>query len=79
MAKLNFQPLFEYLDEKFANIDERFDEVNERISTITKAIDTCMKGVKKNSDEMLIINHRLGIHETRITATEEKLGIEFKH
>ncbi len=79
MPKLNFQPLFEYLDEQFAEVRHELKDIKKRISTLTNAVDTALKESKDNKQELIVVNHTLEQHDSRIEATETKLGIKFSH
>ena len=79
MPKLNFQPLFEYLDERFGDMNRQFNEIKQTINTHITAIDATLKQGEDNRKELISNRHTLDQHEERIGTVESKLGIEFKH
>jgi peptidoglycan hydrolase CwlO-like protein len=79
MADINFQPLFEYLDEKFAKNDERFDQLEKRLDVLQTSVDNLAKQVQEFQQEMIVNRKRLEKLEAWAKHVSEKLGIPLPH
>ncbi len=78
MDQINFQPLFEYLDEKFGAVDERFDHVEERLENLETSADNVSKEMKETREELRVSNHRHDKTEDWVTRVAPGVGIPFE-
>lgn len=72
---INFKPLFEYFDKKFAEHDERFNEINKKFDHLQNSIDSLTKMVQDFCDEHIIMHRRLEFLEAWAKKVSEKIGI----
>ncbi len=59
MQEVNFEPLYEYLGERFGEIDGRFDSLERRVCNLESQMDRTNKILSDVRDEMVVVNHRL--------------------
>ena len=58
MPDINFQPLFEYFDQKFTEHGERFDRIEEKFNTLEMSMDGVVKIAQDVRDEIMVSHHR---------------------
>lgn len=75
MEMKELQPLFEYMDEKFAKIDERFEHIEKKVDGIQTSVDNLTKMVKDFHEEIIVTRRRLDVLEAWAKKVSEKIGI----
>lgn len=75
MDSKELKPLFDYMDEKFAQIDERFDRVEKKVDALQQAVDALRKEVKDFSDEHIVLYRKIEVLEEWAKKVSEKVGI----
>lgn len=78
MAKINFLPLFEYLDEKFASIDDKFDSMQFNFNDLQTSVDGIAKQLTDNTTEIKSLNHRTERMENWIKKVAPKVDIPYE-
>ena len=66
MDNINFQPVFEYMDEKFDEVKQDIAEVKQDVRQLKISVDGIVKIVKNHSEEIVVINHRLDKLEAKV-------------
>jgi hypothetical protein len=75
---INFKPLFDYLDEQFADVNGRLDNLQTGQRILQTSVDSFAKSYKDNTEEIQVINHRVGNQEAWIKQDAPKIGLEYK-
>jgi hypothetical protein len=57
--KLNFKPLFDYLDEQFGEVRSDIAEVKQNTQILQTSVDSLAKQIKDFGDEKPVVNTRL--------------------
>ena len=73
--KINFKPLFDYLDVEFKKIDVRFDQIDDKFNTLQTSVDNLAKMVKDFEQEHIIMHRRLEVLEAWAKNVSEKFGV----
>lgn len=75
MNDTNFQPLFDYMDEKFGKIESRLDNLESGQKQLQTSVDNLTKVVKDFQDEHIILRRQLEILREWAEKVSEKVGI----
>ncbi len=75
MSDTNFQPIFEYLDERFSKLEDRLGSIEEKIGTLQTSTDGLTKIVKDYQDEHIILRCRVELLEAWAKTVSAKVGI----
>jgi archaellum component FlaC len=75
MADTNFQPLFEYLDDKLGDLKTDIKEIDKKVDTLQTSVDGLTKIVKDFQDEHIILRRKVELLETWARQVSEKVGI----
>ena len=59
MTDVNFQPIFDYIDEKHSEVVTKLDELQGTVHQLQASVDGLAKLVKDFRDEHIVIHHRL--------------------
>jgi archaellum component FlaC len=73
--EINFQPIFDYIDEKHSEITERFDRLENRVDKLQESVDSLAKIVKDFRDEHIILHRRLETLEAWAKQVAKQTGI----
>ena len=69
------QPVFEYMDKKFAEVDERFDKLEKKVDTLQSAVDALTKEVRDFRDEHIVLYRKVEVLEQWAKQVSAKVGI----
>ena len=75
---INFKPLFEYLDEQFGEVKSDIADVKQGVQVLQTSVDSFAKTYKDNTEEIKVINYRVGKQENWIKQAAPKIGLEYK-
>ncbi len=75
MSDNSFQPLFDYMDERFSKLESRFDGIEEKIDTQQASTDNLTKMTKDFQDEHIILRHKVERLEAWAKAVSAKVGV----
>ena len=75
---INFKPLFDYLDEQFADVNGRLDNLQTGQRILQTSVDSFAKSYKDNTEEIKVVNSRVTTQETWIKQAGAKIGLEYK-
>jgi hypothetical protein len=81
MGDTNFQPIFDYIDEKITYLETglRSDiATKDDIQKILSAIDAFVTQSKDNSDSILVLEHKTEKLEHWTIAAAEKMDVPYK-
>lgn len=73
--KINFKPLFDYLDEQFGEIKSEITEIKQGVQTLQVSSDGLAKMVSEFKNEQVVTNHRLESQEIWAKKVSKKVGI----
>jgi len=59
MPETNFQPIFEYMDERFKDVRDDISKVRKDVRQLKVSVDSVIRTVKNHTEEIIVINHRL--------------------
>ena len=73
--KINFQPIFDYIDEKVDPLAEDIKALNLRVDTLQTSIDGLAKMVRDFRDEHIVMHRRLEVLERWAQKVSQKTGV----
>ncbi|OGZ61978.1 MAG: hypothetical protein A3H51_00070 [Candidatus Spechtbacteria bacterium RIFCSPLOWO2_02_FULL_38_8] len=76
--KENFSELISYLDMRFAKIETRLDDLSGRFDDLQVSVDGYAKRAEAYFQEMVMLSHRVSLHEKWLRQIAEKVGVKLE-
>lgn len=76
MSDINFQPIFDYIDETNRGLEQRLiDKIESELRDVKTAVANLSSQVKNYHEEMMVANHRLERLEKWAEQVGQKVGV----
>jgi hypothetical protein len=78
MSDINFQPIFNYIDNSIRPLNEQFGEFRHELSDVKVQVANLAHELSEMRQELHVSNHRLDRIESWVPKVGDKTGIPFE-